>query len=102
MGLQEINNGHKPNDSISLYDVMLLFALKSPDQKKAVAALMKVFSPATVDGMTEYKKDFKTYQDWRNHLVAALDNAQAEVDATNQSIVKQSIVKQSKAKQSHE
>lgn len=76
-----MNNGRKNRHTISLYDVMLLFVLKAPNQKKAVAALAKVFSPAAVCGMIEYKKDFKAPQDWRNHLGAALDNAQEEIDA---------------------
>lgn len=102
MGLQEINNGHEKKDQLTLADVMLLFSVKAPDMKQAIAALEGIFGIEALKQMVEYKREFKSPQDWRNHLAAALDNAQANLDATEQSIVKQSIVNHSKAKQSHE
>lgn len=102
MGLQELNNGHQKKDQLTFDDVMVLFMLKAPDQGKAMAALGDLFGTCALKRIIDYKHNFKSYQDWRQHLIAALDNAQANLDATKQSIVKQSIVNHSKAKQSHE
>ena len=89
------NNDHPKKDEINLYDVLIIFMTKAPDQKKGIAALEVLFGPVLLSWAIDYKKSFKSYQEWRNHLIAALDNAQEKVDATKQSIVKQSIVKQS-------
>jgi len=77
-----MGNGHKSNQEINLYDVMIIFMLKAPDMKKAIAALEVLFGPILVSWATAYKKRFKSYQDWRGHLIASLDAAQEKVDAT--------------------
>lgn len=76
------NNNHQPKHEINLYDVLIIFMTKAPDQRKAVAALEVLLGPILVTWVIGYKKSFKSYQDWRLHLIASLDNAQAKVDAT--------------------
>lgn len=77
-----MNNDHKDSHEINLFDVMIIFMTKAPDQKKAIAALEVLFGPVLLTWAIDYKKSFKSYQDWRLHLIASLDNAQAKVDAT--------------------
>jgi len=76
-----MKNNHHGNHELCFYDVMLSFLLKAPDQKKAIAALEILFGPVLVSWLITYKKQFKSYQDWRVHLIASLDNAQEKVDA---------------------
>ncbi|GAI48348.1 unnamed protein product [marine sediment metagenome] len=76
-----MDNNHKGNHEINLFDVMIIFMLKAPDRKKAIAALEILFGPILAAWAIDYKKQFKSYQDWRTHLIAALDNAQEKVDA---------------------
>lgn len=80
MGLQKINNGHKKKNKLTRADVMILFVMKAPDQRKALAALGILYGPEVVKGMITYKKRFKLHQAWRDHLAAALNNAQEVVD----------------------
>lgn len=76
-----MDNNHQNKDQLCLYDVLVLFALRAPDQRKAIAGLEILFGPVMVKWMIGYKHKFKSYQAWRNHLIAALDNAQEKVDA---------------------
>jgi len=73
---------HKNNHEINLYDVLIVFMTKAPDQKKAIAALEVLLGPVLVSWAIDYKRNFKSYQDWRCHLIASLDNAQVKIDAT--------------------
>ncbi|MBU2346515.1 MAG: hypothetical protein KJ888_20185 [Gammaproteobacteria bacterium] len=82
-----MNNDHQQKQEINLYDVLIIFMTKAPDQKKAIAALEVLFGPVLLTWAIDYKKSFESFQDWRNHLIAALDNAQAKVDATKYSKV---------------
>lgn len=76
------NNDHQEKHEINLYDVLIIFMTKAPDQRKAIAALAVLFGPGLLTCAIDYKKSFKSYQDWRLHLIASLDNAQEKVDAT--------------------
>lgn len=77
-----MSNNHPYKDKLTLYDIMIMFMLKAPDQRKAIAAVGVLYGPETVKHAVEYKHNFRDYQAWHAHLVAALDNAQEKVDAT--------------------
>jgi len=77
-----MNNDHQSKDELCLYDVLLLFMLRSPDIGKAIAGLEILFGPVLMKWLIDYKHRFKSYQDWRIHLIASLDAAQEKVDAT--------------------
>jgi len=72
-------NDQQNHDKLNLYDILIMFMLKAPDQKKAITALEELFGVETMKLTFDYKRAFKSYLDWHNHLVVALANAQAKV-----------------------
>jgi len=72
-------NDQQNHDKLNLYDLLIMFMLNAPDQKKAITALEGLFGVETMKHALDYKHTFKSYLDWHNHLVAALANAQAKV-----------------------
>ncbi|GAH90462.1 unnamed protein product [marine sediment metagenome] len=74
-------NNHQDKDQLTLADTLILFMLKAPDMEKATGALLILIGKECMEVILNYKHTFKDYQAWRNHLVAALDNAQEKVDA---------------------
>lgn len=77
-----MNNNHKEKDKLAWQDVLVMFILKAPDQKKAIAALEALYERDIVNDVIDYKHKFKSYQDWKDHIQAALDNAQEVVNGT--------------------
>jgi len=72
-------NDQQNHDKLNLYDILIMFMLKAPDQKKAITALEGLFGVETMKLTFDYKRAFKSYLDWHNHLVVALANARAKV-----------------------
>lgn len=77
-----MSNNHKEKDKLTSADVMIMFVMKAPDMRKATGALMLLYGPKVTKSMMDRKNQFKSYQGWRVHLIAALDNAQEKIDAT--------------------
>lgn len=86
-----MRNKQPNNDRLTPEDVLVLFMLRAPDMKKAIAALVVLFGRKVVKRIIVYKNRFESYQDWHIHLIAALNNAQDKIEAKN---AKQKEVKQ--------
>lgn len=76
-----MNKKHPGNEQLTLQDIILLFVLRAPDPRKAIAALTIFFGPVIMNLTIDYKHRFKDYADWRRHLIVALDRAQQKVDS---------------------
>lgn len=72
-------NDQQNRDELNLYDILIMFMLKAPDRKKAITALEGLFGAETMKHTFDYKHTFKSNLDWHNHLIVALDKAQAKV-----------------------